>query len=192
MVEVTSIAELPLEGGHPALDFVNTVDDRVSDGPEDYLREPQDLVIWGVRAGVLGSVLLPPRVDELTRALALREHLTAIFSAHVEGLPPSQRDLEALGGAVAGAHRVGTLVHGDDGRVSWRWDPRRAETVLHVVATAALDLLAGPAGARVGICAGPGCGWFFLDTSKRANRRWCSMGDCGQLAKNERRRTAAR
>jgi len=39
-----------------------------------------------------------------------------------------------------------------------------------------------------GQCAGAGCGWFFLDTTKRGNRRWCSMRDCGQDAKSARRR----
>lgn len=188
---MASIADLPLEGGHPALDFLNTVDDRVSESPRDYLREPSDLVTWGVRTGVLDRVLLPPRADELSRALALREHLTTLFAAGVDGLAPSRRDREALAGAVAVAHRVGTLIRGDDGRLSWYWDPSRVETVIHVVAAAALDLLVSPAAARVKICAGPGCGWFFLDTSKRANRRWCSMGDCGQVAKNARRRAGS-
>ncbi|MHB1433466.1 MAG: CGNR zinc finger domain-containing protein [Streptosporangiaceae bacterium] len=37
---------------------------------------------------------------------------------------------------------------------------------------------------------GPGdaCGWYFLDVTKRGNRRWCSMSDCGQDAKVARRR----
>ncbi|MBZ2410557.1 CGNR zinc finger domain-containing protein [Streptomyces sp. L06] len=32
---------------------------------------------------------------------------------------------------------------------------------------------------RVRRCAGPGCGWFFLDRTRNSARRWCGSGDCG-------------
>ena len=37
-------------------------------------------------------------------------------------------------------------------------------------------------------CPGDHCGWFFLDSTKRGNRRWCSMSECGQEAKTAQRR----
>ncbi|WP_082946716.1 CGNR zinc finger domain-containing protein [Mycobacterium sp. ACS4054] len=30
------------------------------------------------------------------------------------------------------------------------------------------------------------CGWLFLDTSHRHNRRWCSAADCGNRARVRR------
>jgi hypothetical protein len=69
-------------------------------------------------------------------------------------------------------------------------DPVRA--TLSLVARDALDLVTSPSLARLRNCAGPNCGALFLDTSRPGNRRWCSMGTCGNRAKKEtlRGRTA--
>jgi predicted RNA-binding Zn ribbon-like protein len=32
---------------------------------------------------------------------------------------------------------------------------------------------------RIKQCGDTSCGWLFLDTSHRQNRRWCSAADCG-------------
>ncbi|MGH1554964.1 CGNR zinc finger domain-containing protein, partial [Streptomyces sp. L7] len=52
--------------------------------------------------------------------------------------------------------------------------------------------MTSPSLTRVRDCAGPTCGALFLDTSRPGNRRWCSMGTCGNRAKKEtlRGRTA--
>ena len=67
-------------------------------------------------------------------------------------------------------------------------------TPVHRLALAATDLLADAAElARLHVCAG--CCWLFLDHSRGATRRWCSMADCGTEAKKRRyvaRRRAAR
>jgi predicted RNA-binding Zn ribbon-like protein len=54
--------------------------------------------------------------------------------------------------------------------------------------TAAVDLLGRDTTPRLKQCPGDRCGWFFLDTTKRGNRRWCAMSECGQDAKTARRR----
>jgi predicted RNA-binding Zn ribbon-like protein len=191
-LRVDSIADLELVAGHPALDFLNTVEDRLGPRPADLLRSPPDLAAWGAHAGLLTGRAGRGARGEFAAALQLREHLTALLDARVAGRPPPAVDLRALAAAVAAAHAVGTLMQKDEGTLCWRWDPRALATVRHTVATAASDLLAGPQAVRIGQCAGLGCGWFFLDTTKRGNRRWCSMRDCGQDAKSARRRDATR
>ncbi len=62
-------------------------------------------------------------------------------------------------------------------------DPVRA--TLSLVARDALDLVTSPSLARLRNCAGPTCGALFLDISRPGNRRWCSMGTCGNRAKKE-------
>ena len=188
-----TIADAELVAGHPALDYVNTIDDRLTTDPADLLREPGDLSTWGVRAGLLAE---GPRRgqtdrDEFVAALALRDHLVALLDARVSGDPAPAADRRALAQAVAAAYAAGTLEQVDDGTLGWRWDPCDLATVRHVVATTAAQLLAGPAAARIRRCDGAGCGWFFLDTTKRGNRRWCSMQECGQDAKSARRRERA-
>ncbi len=58
------------------------------------------------------------------------------------------------------------------------------ETLLARLAQSAADLLGNPGRlARVRVCEGEGCGWLFVDDSRSARRRWCSMSDCGNRAK---------
>ena len=75
-----------------------------------------------------------------------------------------------------------------DGRLSWSWDRAQLSTVRYVAVTSALELLSHGTTARLKQCPGDDCGWFFIDTTKRGNRRWCSMSECGQEAKTARRR----
>src|SRR2546430_1439832 len=52
------VAELPLVGGHPAVDLVNTLEREASpDGspPHDYLADPAALLRWAVAAGLVGD-----------------------------------------------------------------------------------------------------------------------------------------
>jgi predicted RNA-binding Zn ribbon-like protein len=58
--------------------------------------------------------------------------------------------------------------------------------VLWPVVLAAADLLTSGDRARIHECAGPGCGWLFLDTSRNRRRRWCTMQGCGNRAKARR------
>jgi predicted RNA-binding Zn ribbon-like protein len=195
---VKGTVDLELIAGHPALDFVNTVDDRLEPEPQDLLGSPAELAAWGELAGLLSGHLTgldrPAARAELADAVALRDHLTALLDARADGRAAGKGHLEALARAVADAYAAGTLVDGDegDGGLRWRWDPAALATVRHTVAVTANDLLGGPEAARIGRCPGPGCGWFFLDTTKRGNRRWCSMRECGQDAKSARRRAATR
>src|SRR5262245_52528916 len=49
------VSELPMVGGHPAMDLVNTVERGASalEGePHDYLPEPSALLVWARRAGL--------------------------------------------------------------------------------------------------------------------------------------------
>ncbi len=190
------IAELPLVGGDLAIDLVNTVEDRSGTRVEDALRSPADLAAWGARAGVYGGSRRPAGVaaeKELEAVVALREHIFELLDARLVGRPPRRAALRGLAAEVVAAYDAATLAPGADGALAWQWDPRDLATVRHRVAVAAAALLGGPALDRLGRCEGDHCGWLFLDTSKRGNRRWCSMSSCGQEAKSagRRRRGAA-
>lgn len=68
-----------------------------------------------------------------------------------------------------------TTTHVDDAEQSAAW---------HAAANY-VDLITRDRG-RVRKCARAGCGLYFLDTSPRATRRWCSMELCGNRAKASR------
>src|ERR1035438_2438250 len=83
------ISELPLAGGHPALDLVNTVAPRVRldhEAPYDHLRSPADLAVWASRAGLITAAEARQAVaapgaggTALQAAVEIREALHAVL-----------------------------------------------------------------------------------------------------------------
>lgn len=184
-----TVAELPFVAGHVALDFVNTAEERGHPQADDALRTPADLRRWGERYGLITARAGDEKADqaEFGRAIEARELLYAVFLARRDGEPVTAEQLARLSELGAAAYRAGQLQR-DDGRISWSWDPASLDSIRHVAVTEAIDLLRTEPSARLKQCPGDHCGWFFLDTTKRGNRRWCSMAECGQDAKDEYRR----
>lgn len=182
------VAELPFIAGHVALDFVNTAEQRGHPDAGDALRSLDDLRLWGQRRGVLsGDASGDTGLLELPAALEARELLYRVLLGRVRGHRVPDADRARLRSLASMAYQAAHLDQEADGRLNWSWDPARLPTVRHVAVTAAVELL-GRGHARLGQCPGDHCGWFFLDTTKRGNRRWCSMSECGQEAKTARRR----
>jgi predicted RNA-binding Zn ribbon-like protein len=55
--------------------------------------------------------------------------------------------------------------------------------LLSSLARQAVKLFGGEAATHVRQCGSPTCTIFFVDTSRSADRRWCSMSACGNKAK---------
>ncbi len=177
-----------LVGGHPALDFLNTVHDWTAEEPRDHLRDFGDAIRFGEAVGLLsrseGRRLTRMGGDaELPRLRKLRGWLEQIFRAWVGAKPPPAPDLAALGAAAIEVAR-GIRFRGVAG------SPLRREIAFKAVGAAILRLRVADAAAglltsaqleRVKACRS--CGWFFLDGSKNRSRRWCSMDTCGASAK---------
>ena len=184
-----SIAEIPFIAGHVALDFVNTAEQRGAPEAGEALHTVDDLRLWGLRRGVLtGGADGEAGRPELPAAIEARELLYQLFLDRVGGHRSSDADRARLGDLASRAYQVASLGQEADGRLSWSWDPAQLATVRHVAVTAAVQLLSQSHSARLKQCPGDHCGWFFLDSTKRGNRRWCSMNECGQEAKTARRR----
>jgi predicted RNA-binding Zn ribbon-like protein len=205
--------DLPIVGGHLALDFANTVDD--PEGPEryDHAGTYPELVAWSARNGMLrpyqAEALLSAarenrraRSAALKRAHLLRDILIEIFteiaainsgqSAATGDSTPAARWAE-LRPFVADATAHAELAwKGSTYQLRWT-DITRLDAMLWPVGSAAGDLITSARLSRVKKCAG--CPWLFLDQSKNLSRRWCAMNDCGTHEKIRRyvtRRAAAR
>jgi len=191
-----SIREMPFVGGNEALDFVNTAEERGHPDAGDALATPADLRLWGVRYGLIARS--PTRSKdaeaEFERAREARELLYALFFARVHDRKAPPAALARLAELGAEAYRAATLELTAEGGLRWRWSRSELATIRHTAVSSAIDLLRRPASPRLKQCPGDHCGWYFLDATKRGNRRWCSMDDCGQDAKNLNRRktTSAR
>jgi predicted RNA-binding Zn ribbon-like protein len=186
---VQPVAEIPFIAGHLALDFVNTAEERGHPAAGDALRTVDDLRLWGQRRGLLaGSADGDAGPLELPAAIEARELLYKLFLGRARGDRAPAADLSRLSRLASAAYQSAYLNQEADGRLLWGWDSSQLASVRHVAVTSALQLLGQDPTARLRQCPGDHCGWFFLDTTKRGNRRWCSMSECGQEAKSARRR----
>lgn len=168
-------------GGHPALDLINTVEWRLSSerfledlaSYDDVLRcvTQLDLVDPGDAAG-LNDVADAQPGAAAREAEAVRALRDALYRTLFEGDDPAP---------VLTDYRD-ALAHADLQLGDGRWSlalpvdlalPRRR------IAVQALDLLTTGQLDRLGQCEDAECGWVFLDTSPRRNRRWCVAADCG-------------
>jgi predicted RNA-binding Zn ribbon-like protein len=204
MAPVEHPRELPIVGGHLALDFANTVDDPLGPARHDHAATYADLVHWSLRVGTLdeeraarlrrAAERTPEAADaELRRAHELREVLNDVFGAVAEGADDITARWTRLRPFAAAAVAAAGL---DTGAGPHRWWWSGADdlaVVLHPVAAAAADLLVSADLARVKRCAR--CPWLYVDRSKNRSRRWCDMADCGTAEKMGRyvaRRAARR
>jgi predicted RNA-binding Zn ribbon-like protein len=177
-----------------ALDFVNTAEGRGHPNAGEALRTADDLRQWGERSGVIAASTTNTASantaadQELRAALEARELIYRLLLGQSRGHRAADTDVAALERLASSAYQAGHLEQAEDGEFSWRWDRSQLSTVRYVVVTSALELLSQSPAGRLKQCPGDDCGWFFIDTTKRGNRRWCSMRECGQEAKTARRR----
>lgn len=189
---------LSLLGGRPCLDFVNTLDWRGSDQPQEFLETYPDLIAWSRHAGTLprqpaGRITqrsksqLSKQIRVLNKAIQLRESLYRIFSALADGNAAANKDLETFNKFFSRTMMNSKIVKTPDG---YKWaieeDQANPEWILNPLIRSAADLLISKDLKRVKKCGDPACGWLFLDTSRNRSRRWCDMRDCGNRAKASR------
>jgi predicted RNA-binding Zn ribbon-like protein len=180
-------ANVPLVGGHPALDLLNTVERAETDAPIDLLADWPALLAWAPRAGVLdpeeaAALAAAPRgPEELARVRELREALRSALAGG--GFEPLRAAwLDALAHAELTTAPVLTPC----------W-PRDAALVRRRLAAAAFALLAdAQLRERVGHCHGDGCGGAFLDSTRNRSRRYCSTAGCGNRERVRRHRQSRR
>lgn len=194
-VTETAAEHLKLIGGSLCLDFINTVDDRARDHPEEHLTGYVDLVAWSRYVEIMSddeaqhllaeSAQHPAEAKAaLAAAITLREALYHIFLATLAERAPHADDLASFNAARAQALAHSEIVPAADG-FAWRWTGAEQEPgwMLWPITRSAADLLLSPNLQRVRACSGSDCGWLFLDTSKNHTRRWCTMEGCGNRAK---------
>ncbi len=177
--------------GDRMLDLVNTVAWRLG-GPErtESLRTYSDVVEWCLESELIGTgeaAVLRDLADrdgaaaerERERVVSARESVYGVLFAG---------DTEAAAG-LAGMYRAAIaaadLVHAD-GR--WQWQDRETDLHLpgHRIVRGLVTLTQRDDLDRLHQCEDAKCGWVYLDTSPRRNRRWCDTKDCG-----DRNRTRA-
>jgi predicted RNA-binding Zn ribbon-like protein len=188
-------------GGDPALDFVNTLDERPSGAPVENLATYRDLVGFAALAGLIEASasgrlrsLEGPNCSRIARrARELREHLHAILAAAHCGKNVPKTSLDAIASEVRRAHAARVLVAtATSSAVRHGWIlPSSPEIPLHACALAIESLLVMADHSRIRKCGASDCAVYFIDTSKAHRRQWCSMRNCGNREKQRRWRSGA-
>ena len=209
-----TVENLPLIGGNPALDLVNTTQRGIplpGAANHDHLQTPDDLVVWSERVGLIspdeaGTALAAfertpaDGAEALRRVRLIREALYDALLAIVEERPsdePVRQSLDVLRQSwIRAVQRSefdlsGPASHGSPDpalirRLRVGKDP--AHVITDRIAVAAAETLRDVQPERLRQCPVDegGCGWLFVDRSRNGSRRWCRMADCGTQVKSRR------
>jgi predicted RNA-binding Zn ribbon-like protein len=202
--------------GHPALDFVNSLDNRFrDDGPDEMLGSYGDLLRFLEESALLD----PQRARSLRRAVtpetgervlqsarALREATASVFYATMTATTAPATSVRVLEKYFLDATRqrelrwevasrgAGTDASKPRTRPGWIWGYFENEPELPVwlLSQSVANILLSEQITRVRACAVDTCRWLFLDTSKNHTRRWCNMRVCGNRMKARRFQAARR
>ena len=197
----------------PGLDFLNSV--VTTDRTIDWLESGEGLLTWLEQARLVPTEAahalrigaFPGELDAVAaQARLLREWFRGFVIAHkgkplaegvLEKLKPLNHVLERDEAFSAIAARVENEESAEDPPVSAlelhqqrRW--RRPASLLLPIAQALADLVCFADFSLVKECEGPACTMLFLDTTHGHVRRWCSMAECGNRAKQGAYRIRAR
>ncbi|WP_329557010.1 CGNR zinc finger domain-containing protein [Streptomyces sp. NBC_00696] len=165
--------------GRLCLDFVRTLRHRGSPDVVEELPDAEALLAWVRQCGPCAAAIGRP---DAANARELREAVHTLITDARVGRTPDAHARDRVNSAAAHAVPVPRLT--STGQLAQHADdPVRA--TLSLVARDALDLVTSPSLTRLRNCAGPTCGALFLDISRPGNRRWCSMGTCGNRAKKK-------
>ncbi len=188
-------------GSHPAADFVNTLDERLSPAPQERLPDYEALVEFARQSHLIDEATARRlRQDEHRRmgqrvwsvALQLREALYTVLLAVTTHRDPGPQDIARIEAEIRRATAARHLTPKAVG-VTWSWkQPDSPKRPLWELALAAEDLLVSAAVRRTRKCAADDCGVIFVDDSRAGLRRWCSMAACGNRHKVRQFRSTRR
>ena len=186
-----------LAGGHPALDLVNSLDNRFrADGPNEnligfdellrFLRETA--LLSPEQARVLKKKTSSEAAEGVLQAVReLREASAAVWYAAVEEETPPAAALRTLERYFFETNGQRHLLWESGPRWQWRApngsDPQLA---LWILSQSVSDLFFSEQAALIRTCGVDTCRWLFIDTSKNHTRRWCNMKVCGNRMKARR------
>lgn len=162
-------------GGSNAIDLPATLQARLSSAPRELLGAPADLARWLVSAGMAASA---PRVSlrDLSTARTLREAIYIL--AGRRGGSEAKAARETLNEIAAGHPAAPQLQ--SDGTVILAGS---TGALLVTLAREAVQLFSNESVEFIRQCQSATCTLYFIDASRKSDRRWCSMSACGNKAK---------
>jgi predicted RNA-binding Zn ribbon-like protein len=188
-----------LVAGHPALDLVNTLDNRFREvGPAELLDDYAALLRFTEQSGLLSVAQTGVLARSTGRAEAerastaareLREAAASVLYARLEGNASLPKEVRTLESYFRSARAQQELVETPSPQLAWDWrlsSTTEADLPVWILSLQTSALLTSAAMSRLRSCQTETCRWLFLDTSKNHSRRWCDMKVCGNRMKARR------
>lgn len=178
-------------GGHPALDFLNTVADQGKTRDHSEIADWESFVAWAGASGLFTASELRTlkaldgsgvRASVLADVHRLRETAHAVLSELATDAPPLRGRLGELEAGLNDALGRASLKRRDGGFI-WSAGTTGATRIVDALALSVEDLLRGEGISRLRECGR--CTWLFIDRGRGKGRRWCDMRTCGNRAKAE-------
>jgi predicted RNA-binding Zn ribbon-like protein len=201
-IPLSADPDLPFKyiGGNPSLDLVNTVDWTPKGLEYERLTDYERLIRWTEGAGIVSGQDAErlrragaERPDEARAAYDAARWLRWVLQRLFADIAAGERSSAALddfNDLLAEALQRLRIAPLSEGKVAeWDWQGRGKdlESILWPIAWAAAALLTSEEANLVRVCAGPDCGWMYVDRSRNGLRRWCQMETCGTREKSRRR-----
>jgi predicted RNA-binding Zn ribbon-like protein len=168
------------EGQPLFVEFVNTLH-WYEGAPIELIGSESDFAAWLLEHGLPAT--------EVTGCLPeihlLREHVRGVTQALARRGAVPEADMEALQTALSAPGGSLRLVDtgGSQPHLSFATDAADVALFNFRIALSVALFLRSPQLKRLKLCANPGCGFAFVDTSINATRRWCFMRYCGNRLK---------
>lgn len=181
-------SESDFVGGHPFLNFLNTVADTDKSRDEDKIPDWRNVRAWASQSGLLSSMelehfLANQKLDGVRELADLHHFREDAYQAvsNVIGIKPSRSNaMDSTRMRISSAFTRGRFERSDYG-FAWRANPKMRERWADALALSLNALLCSDDLRRVRQCAR--CTWFFIDRGRGVGRRWCDMRTCGNRAK---------
>ncbi|WP_421856590.1 CGNR zinc finger domain-containing protein [Marinomonas sp.] len=188
-----------LVGGHPLLDFLNTVQNQNKERSDSTISDWSSFVLWSKSA----SLFSPSQIESLEQSeVSLHESVKLVTGIHdlreliynalaqVITDNDQNQELTLLEERIKKAWADAKLVRSETNFI-WKSTRPNFEWVLDDILFSAECLLRSSEIGRLKQC--DRCSWMFINSGRGKGRRWCSMNTCGNRAKSSshRKRNAA-
>jgi predicted RNA-binding Zn ribbon-like protein len=180
-MRLVTLDEVPKAEGQPLfVDFVNTLH-WYEGAPIELIGTESDFAAWLLEQGFPADGV----EGYLPEVHRLREHVRGLTEALASRRAVPHVDMGALQAALAAPTGSLRLVDPESAEphLSFATEAPAAIVFSFQIALSVARFMRSPQRKRLKLCANPGCGFAFVDTSINATRRWCFMRYCGNRVK---------
>lgn len=158
-------------------EFVNTCQ---LDLGTDTIADPRALVAW-LRAAGLAFTGASAQSGDVVYAHEVREALRQAMAANHGRNAIDAQALSVLNALIRDAHLVPVIIA--DGTSSVEPTAEGMRGALGELLAVTIGAMNDGTWSRLKVCTNDECRWAFYDHSRARSGRWCSMGACGNRAK---------